>query len=125
MHEHSAPLSVVARSLSLACDGQLAATELGDRVCSLLLEIASGVPNFIGHLKVLVDAGSCGHCLISATSPDELPRVRGEMSGIVQDAVLTLNFVCYTDLQIDRIVDEAVRTWCSRGQKSATPSAQC
>ncbi|MBN2062025.1 MAG: hypothetical protein JW882_16570 [Deltaproteobacteria bacterium] len=49
----------------------------------------------IGHIKGFVNAKDKGHLMFSITSFKEGPRFKGEITGTISSAILTVNIIVY------------------------------
>ena len=110
--DHAHP-TACARRWRLSFAEAVSSIDLESRTDSLLCELAGGLEargaRLIGHIKGLVDADENGHFLFSLTSFEEGARFKGEMTGEIAEAVLTINVIAYgiAERTVEQMLEEA------------------
>jgi hypothetical protein len=68
----------------------------------------------IGHIKILLDAGTNGFFFISATSFDQIPNLKGKIENEISEVTLTINAIVYgfDEALLKQLVNHKIQTLC-------------
>lgn len=66
---------------------------------------------FIGHIKAMFNAGKNGYCVISVTSPDHPPVVKGKLKITQEGIKLRINAIAYniTKIELSNIIENLIQ----------------
>ena len=66
----------------------------------------------IGHIKVLLNAGSSGFLFISVTSFGQIPKLKGKIENEILEVTLTINAIVYdlSETLLKQLINHKIRT---------------
>jgi len=104
-----------AQEVNLTLEVSLSASELQGRIDAFLSLLTRSLQGdgckLIGHIKGLLDVEENGHLFFSLTSFGEKARYKGELTGKIAKARLTINVIVYgvEQRRVERAVQEGLR----------------
>ena len=112
---HDAQPVAYAQEVNLTPEAPLSAGELQGRMDAFLSLLTRSLQGdgckLIGHIKGFLDVKGNGHLFFSLTSFQEKARYKGELTGNIAKARLTINVIVYGVEQssVERAVQEGLR----------------
>ena len=114
MGETTAHFTSYAKEGKLSLKVPLSADELQAKVSTTLSEITNSLDNLgcklIGHIKALLKAGTCGYLFFSVTTFGQEPRKKGNLTGNIETADLTINVIVY-EVNRETIEKVVAKAW--------------
>lgn len=91
--------------------------KVGVTICEITEALQKVGCTLIGHIKALVDAGTCGHLFFSLTDFGQQPRTKGTLTGTLKKADLAINVIVYGVEReaAERIVEKVLRSRFEEG----------
>jgi len=114
---HEAHPAAYAQEVKLTLAVPLSASELKGRMDAFLSLLTRSLQEdgckLIGHIKGLLDVGGNGRLFFSLTSFEEKARYKGELTGKIVKARLTINVIVYGVEQrsVEKAVQEGLRRY--------------
>ncbi len=112
---HELHPTVCAQEVGLAFEVPLLADELHGRIDAFMSALTSSLQddgcNLIGHIKGLLEVEEDGHLFFSLTSFEGKASYKGELTGEIAGAKLTINVIVYGVGQegVERAIQDGLR----------------